>query len=896
MRLLHILRTRVRSLILRSQREADLREELQLHIDRETERLRETGMLREVAQRQAIRSFGGLEQIKEACRDARGTAFVDHVRRDTRYAVRRLVRGWQFTAATVLVLGLGIGANTASFSAINASLFREPMFADRDQLVEIYQNGRDGSPGFSSYPAFKDMAEYSQIFAGMTAASIPGPVRYRDQGSVRTAVAEYTTANYLAVLGLRPSLGRWFEAAEDIAGTAIVAVVGHEAWTRKFGADSSIIGRQIWIEGTPVTIVGVAPAGYNGTINIGLVTDFWLPISSVPALGGPPRALERRPVEAGFFVKARLRDGVTVAQAQSAMDNLGARLAKEYPDQDAGKGITVRASSDVRVHPQADTPLAALASVLLVVVGLVLAIACSNLATLVLVRGTARAKEVSVQLALGANRWQLVRQLLTESLLLSMVGGAAGCVIAWWGIRSLGVAELPIAVDFSVDYRVLAFTVVLSLVTGVAFGLAPALKSTRVELVPTLRDDGGTRSSDHRWLTLRNALVVFQVTVSVVLLSTTSVFLRMLFAARAQQVGYALEGVAMLETDARYAGYSATEANRIYEELRRRVAAIPGVQSAALTGGEPMRTTGLPLLIEGGGTDAGVNVVANSIWAGPNYLETLRIPILFGRALDERDRASTERVAVISESMARKHFAGVNAVGRRFRIDQDPNWIEVVGVATDTKTADLQGDLVDPTPYLFYRSSTQWDRPPTTVLARTSLDAASLVGAMQRELRAMDPALPVIQAKTMAQHVEDSLVVPAAVATFLGVLGTVGLILAGIGLYAVVAFAVSRRAREIGIRMALGARSQQVVASVAREVAVLITVGTGIGLTLSILAILLIRALSTPAPDVPFYRPGMDPVALLVIAGFMAMVGVAAAYLPARRAARMDPLMALRRD
>jgi predicted permease len=578
------------------------------------------------------------------------------------------------------------------------------------------------------------------------------------------------------------------------------------------------------------------------------------------------------------------------------MDTLGARLAKEYPNEDPGKGITVMASSDVRVHPQADIPLASLASVLLVVVGLVLAIACSNLATLLLVRGTARAKEVSVRLALGATRRQLVRQVLTESLLLSVAGGAAGCVMAWWGIRSLRVIELPIAVDFNVDYHVLAFAVVLSLITGIAFGLAPALKATRVDLVPTLRDDGGLRSSDQRWFTLKNALVVFQVAVSVVLLSGTSVFLQMLLAARAQRVGYAVEGVAMLETDARYAGYSATEADRIYEELRRRVTAIPGVVSAALTWGEPMRTTGLPLLIEGGGTDGGSIVVANSIWAGPRYFETLRIPILFGRALDERERPGAGRAAVISESMARQHFRSVNAVGRRFRIDQDPNWIEVIGVARDTKTADLQGDLVDPTPYLFYRSSTQWGRPPTTILARTSLDAASLVGAMQRELRAVDVALPVVTAKTMAQHLEDSLVAPAAVTTFLGVLATVGLSLAGVGLYAVVAFAVSRRTREIGIRMALGARSQQVVWNVAREVAMLVGIGTGIGLTLSILVTLLIRAFSTPAPGVTLYRPGMAPVALLAIAGFMAMVGVAAAYLPARRAARMDPLVALRRD
>ena len=895
MRIWHILRTRLRSLVFRDRRETELGEELRLHIEQEIERRVAAGMSTVEARNLALREFGGVEQIKEVCRDARGLATVEALARDARHGVRRLVHDWRFTTAAVLILGLGIGANTAAFSLINAALFRKQPFADPDRLVEIYQNFRDGSPGVSSYPAFKDMAGYTQVFAEITAICVPGPVDYLDQGAVRTAVAEYTTATYLSVLGLRPSLGRWFDAADDTPAADIVAVVSHQAWTRRFGADPSVVGRTIHIEGVPVTIVGIGPVGHNGTINIGLVIDFWLPIASLPATGGPPRAFDRKPAEAPFFVKARLRDGVTVAQAQSAMDNLGAFLAAEYPNEDPGKGITVRASSRVRVHPMMDVPLTALASVLLFTVGLVLAIACSNLATLLLVRGAARAKEVSVRLALGATRGQIVRHLVAESLLLSVAGGATGCVMAWWAIQVLGALDLPIGVDLRLDYRVLAFAAVISLATGVTFGLTPALKATKIDILSTLRDDGGLRSSDGRWFTLKNALVVFQVTVSVVLLSGTLVFLQMMLAARAQRTGYAIDGVAMLKTDARYAGYSATEADRVYEELRRRVAAIPGVQSVVLTGGEPMQTNGLPVVFEGG-ADTTAIVVAGSIWAGAGYFETLRIPILFGRSLDERDRAGAPRVAVISESMARQHFGGVDAVGRRFRIDQDSNWIEVVGVARDTKTADLEGDLVDPTPYLFYRSSPQWNRPSNTVVARTSLDAASLVGAMQRELRAVNVALPVVMSKTMAQHIEDSLLAPAAVTTLLGVLGTLGLGLAGIGLYAVVSFAVSRRSREIGIRMALGARSRQVVWTVAREVAVLIGTGTGIGLILSTLVVLLIRAFSKPAPGIALYRPEVDPLALFAIAAFMALVGLAAAYLPARRAARVDPLIALRHD
>jgi predicted permease len=541
----------------------------------------------------------------------------------------------------------------------------------------------------------------------------------------------------------------------------------------------------------------------------------------------------------------------------------------------------------------------ALASLVLVIVGLVLAIACSNLATLLLVRGAARAKEVSVRLALGATRPHLVRHLLTESLLLSLAGGIAGCILAWWGIRALQGIDLPVTVDVTLDYRVLAFAIALSLVTGVAFGLVPALKATRVDPLSTLRGEG-LQPIDHRRLTLKNALIVVQVAVSVLLLGGTSIFLQMLEATRAHRVGFAVDGVAMLETDLRFAGYSENQARTVYDELLRRIEAIPGVESAALLRGLPMDANSVPIVVDRTAGQAGSDVYAAVIDAGPGFFETLHIPPLYGRVFDARDRADTPRVAVITEMMARQFFGAVNAVGRRFRLENDPNsWTEVIGVVRDTGTGRFDDDVLDPIAPPFYRSYTQSGALPTTVIARSSGSAAALLAAMQRELRAVDVTLPAITAKTMAQSLEESQVAPKAVATLLGVLGGLGLVLASIGLYAVVTFAVAKRWHEIGIRMALGARSQQVVWSIARGVAGLIGVGTGIGLVLSVLAMLALRASSTGdigVGTIAVYRPSVDPVALLAIAAFMAMVGLAAAYVPARRAARMDPLVALRHD
>jgi predicted permease len=906
-RLLHILRSRLRSIVFRARRESDLSEELQLHLDRETDRLQAGGLSPKDARLQALRLFGGVEQLKEACRDARGTATWDALVRDTQQGFRRLVRDWRFTTAALLILGIAIGANTAIFSFVNAVLFREQAFADPDRLVNIYQNDRAGKPLIvTSYAAYEDIAEYTDVFAATMAASIPNPSRYVHDGAIRNAVVEFATATYLDVLGLRPSLGRWFDQTEERPGAPPVGVLGYQTWIRVFRGDPSIVGRVIQIEGARVTIVGVGPANHRAIIDVGLGTDFWLPIAALPAISQMPAA--RAPtIYAPLFVKARLRAGVTVAQAAAAMDVLARRLEAEDPDDfrragefALGPGMTVIASTDVRIHPQADVPFMALASLVLVIVGLVLAIACSNLATLLLVRGAARAKEIAVRLAMGATRSQLVRHLLTESLLLSLAGGIAGCILAWWALQALQWIDLPFTVDLTLDYRVLAFAVALSLATGVAFGLAPALKATKVDLLQTLRDEG-LQPIDHRRLTLKNALIVVQVAVSVLLLGGTSVFLQMLEATRAHRVGYAVNGVAMLETDARFAGYSETAARTVHDNLLRRIQAIPGVESAALLRGLPMEVNGVSIVVDRATGVQGSEVDAAMIEAGPGFFDTLRIPLLYGRVFDARDRADTPRVAVITDKMARQYFGAVNAVGRQFRLQNDPNsWTEVIGVVRDTGTGDFDDDVLDPIAPPYYRSYTQSGEPPRTIIARTSGDAAALVAAMQRELRALDVTLPVVTASTMAHKLEQSQAAPKAVATFLGALGGLGLVLASIGLYAVVAFAVARRSREIGIRMALGARSQQVVWSIARGVAGLIGVGTGIGLFLSILAMLALRASSGSGDigigSISVYRPNIDPVALLAIAAVTAVVGVAAAFVPARRAARMHPLMALRHE
>ncbi len=901
------LRVRLRALVQRGRAEADLDEELRFHLDRAIQRNVERGMRPEEARHLARQEFGGLEQIKEACREERGTQLVDAAIRDLQQATRRLRRDWRFTAAASLILALGIGANTSIFSLVNAAMFREQPFAAPERLVNIYQNvsfygtadGR-GVPEGASYPVYRDIAQHRQLFSGVAASFMPNDVRYQSGGRVRSAVAEFATSTYLQVLGLRPTIGRWFLEEEDAEGAAPVAVVSHHAWRHRFDGDPTLVGRTLRVGGIPVTVVGIGPEGHNGTLPVGVVTDFWMSISALPAVTGRAGILSRK--ADAFLVKARLRDGVPVSEVRAAMDALGTRLAEEYPDLDPGLGLTVLRENEVRVHPLVDEALAPGAAVLLLSVALVLAIACSNLATLLLVRGAERSREISLRLSLGASRAQVVRHLVAESLLLSSVGGAAGCALAVAIMRLAGRLDLPIVLGLRLDVRVLAFALVLSLLTGIAIGLLPAMRSTRLDPQDGLRQHSAGAVSSRRFVSVKNALLAAQLVVSFFLLVSMSFSLRHLAQSGRQDVGFAVDGVAMLETDGRYAGYSTEQAVGVLEELRRRVAALPGVHATTLASGTPMKFAGSILVAPDGDSS---HPRLPWIWAEPDLLDTLDVELLFGRFFRDSDQADTDAVAVVNETMAQQFFGTRDAVGRTFRVapekiyldaptEAGPQQFRVIGVAADTLTA----DLTQPRRALFYRSLRQADRPPTTVLARSSLGAEPLLSQMQRELVEIDAELPILRVATMEQILDGSLAAHEMVVGFLASLALVGLALAGIGLFAVVSHDVTQRRQEIGIRTALGARPTQVTRAVASDVLKLLFAALGLaaGLSFALIQVVQPAVLASPAPGVQLSVPAIDAGTLPAVALLMLAVGMMAAYLPARRATKVDPLVVLRHD
>jgi predicted permease len=821
--------------------------------------------------------------------------------RDVRYATRRLVRDWRFSAGAVLILTLGIGANTAIFSVVNAMLFRSLPFAEPDRLVNVYQNaGEERLPTAASFPAYRDIAAHTDVFSGVTASTPPLDVQYLGTDGVHSALAEFSTSNYLSVLGLKPAAGRWFDAREERTGADPVAVIGYTAWVNRFGSKPEIIGGSLIVNGAPVTVIGIGPRNLQSTVGAGIVTHLWLSIASMPGSGGEmlgeARLIERRD-RPFFLLKARLREGVSVSQSQAAMNVLAARYARDFKDPDgrsSDRGISVFASDQVRIHPQIDAILAPGATILMIVVGLVLAIACSNLTTLLLVRGTARRKEVSVRMAVGASRGQVLQHLLTESVLLAMVGTACGCVLAAWGVRILASLPLPVTIDLAVDARVLAFAVALSLVTGILFGLAPALRCTRVDLITELRDHGKSAASGRRWFNLKNGLLVFEVATSCLLLAATAFWMRSMAATQATETGFAVQGVAYLQIDPRFAGYTPQRAQTFYASALDKIRAIPGVRAAALASDPPGNIQHNDALRIPGMTQEGEGRSSAWLTAGPDYFETLNIPILYGRAFDARDRQDAPAAAIVNVTMARLLFESANAIGRRFALERAPDQpIEIVGVVPDTRTHGLNES---PKP-LFYRPTEQAPTASPVILARTSLDAGALAGSMQGALRGIDPAMPVLEATTLARHLEDLLRGVRALVNSLAGLGLLGLTLASIGLYATVSYAVSQRSAEVGLRMALGARRHQVVWIMARDVLALIGVGIMIGTSLAWVGFRVLPSSSSILPGVhidAISAPQAEPLIMLAVATLIAAVGFLATFIPARRAALADPLSSLR--
>jgi predicted permease len=822
---------------------------------------------------------------------SRGTAMLPILLEEARHALRRLVRAPAFSLASILVLAIGIGANTTIFSVVSAIMLRPQPFAAPEQLVDVYQDSDDGDPNSSSFPAYRDIRASDRVFGDAVAsANFSATLQLEDGG--RSVATEIVTSNYFAVLGIPLQRGSGFTPAHDVQGGEPVTVVTDAAWRNLYAADPGIVGTTVRLNGVPLTVVGVAARDYAGTMP-GLQQDFFVSLSSMGPLWGPyvGGTLDRRD-DHWFMVKARLADGVTPQQAQAAMTALADRLASEYPELNQGRDITVFAPGEVRLHPEADAGLLPASAGLMTIAGLLLLLVCSNVANLFLVRATSRNEEVTLRLALGAPRGRIVTHALAESVLLSVVGGALGVAGAAFAMRAIESGGVPLpfpgSIDLRLDTQVLGYSLLLAVGAGLVFGGFPGLRIARSQATSALRGASSTASDGRAARWVRNTLVGIQVAVSFVILTLAALYSQGLANAGSVDTGIGAQEVAVLRSDASHAGYDETAGYQLFEQLRERLEALPQVESTALAMQLPVRGTGgsSTLVIEGysppDGTSA-VEVLRSTV--GPGYFETLEIPILHGRAFRSEDDGGGPGL-VVSRSMAESFWGRTDVIGERIGFQSNPDLqIPIMGVVEDVKIRDL-GE--DPTP-VFYTSLARFGTRSTYVLARSAGDASDLLRQMRTELQAIDRELPVLELTTLREHLADSLSLPRTATRALGGFGALGLLLAGVGLYAVVAFAVQRRSRELGIRIALGAGSSAVIRMVLREMLLVTAIALGAGW-------LIARAAAPGLAGGLIGVSGMDGSSVAVAVVLLAGTAAVAAWIPARRAVNVDPVTALREN
>jgi predicted permease len=822
---------------------------------------------------------------------------------DLRYALRWFRRSPGFAAVAVLSLGLGIGVNTAMFSLVDAFLLRPLPVQDPATLADIFTSSSDGDEyATTSYPDFLDLKAQNTVFSDMLAYSpMFAPLSLGDRA--RLVMGQIVTSNHFDMLGIRPLLGRLLQPPDDVPGAERVAVISYAMWRSDFGGDPAVVGRTVQLRGQPYTIVGVAPASFTGVIPL-IVPELWVPISqieevepagindNVPSPTGKTR-LERRGSRS-LFVKGRLKPGVTAAQANANVAVIGRQLAASYPQTNVNRRISAFATSDVRfLVPQASSFIATGSAAVMTVVGLVLLIACANVTGMLLARASARRREISVRLAIGAGRAQLVRQMLTEGLVLGAAGAVVAVALAWALVRLLISIRLPIpgslVLDLRVDWRVLAFATAVAIVAGLLTALTPALKAASPQLVGDLRGEAPVaRVGGRRW-SLRDALVVGQMALTAVLLVVAGLMLRTLSASLNANVGFRTEGLAMVSADTDMLRYAPERANQFWKDALARIQALPGVQSAALASPRlpfDINYNQTSIKVDGRtyASDDRGDVVAN-VAVTPEYFATLDIPIVQGRNFTAGDRDGSPLVAIVNETMARRYWPDGSAVGRTFKLTFGTAQYQVIGISADHRVHTVNEA---PTPYLHF-AALQRPFRYNHLVARTSGEASQLLGAMRRELLAMEPNLVFINSATMATSLGASLF-PARVAALLAAaFGGLGTLLAAIGLYGVIAFSVARRTREIGVRMAIGANAGAVVSMVMRQGLGLAAIGAVLGGGLAALAASAMRG--------ALYGVGAyDPVAWLTALAVLFGAAALANFIPARRAMRINPVSALRTE
>ncbi len=820
-----------------------------------------------------------------------------------RYAGRTLVKAPGFTSIVVLTLALGIGANTAIFTLMDQVLVRSLPVEDPASLVALDapgpNRGRFEADHAFSYPMFVDFRDKNRVFSGVFARFPVGLTMLHENRSERVK-GDLVTGTYFQVLGLHAAAGRLLGPSDDVVpGGHPVAVLSHGFWLRRFGGSTAIVGKTIRLNGQPMTVVGVGPAGFNGT-DTGRAPDVFVPVAMKAQMTPTYDGLHERRYM-WLQVMARLKPGVSREQASAAMNVLfrqireqevkeikatSERFRKRFVEtrllvEPGGRGFS-------SVRDQFSTPLV----VLMALVGLVLLIACANVANLLMARAPARQREIGIRLALGASRGRIVGQLLVESLMLAIMGGLLGILVSiWTGDLLLGALPFESAsrTFTSVpDGRVLVFALAVSLLTGVAFGLVPAWQTARPQLLSSLKEEGASVVSTAH-VRLRKGLVMAQVALSLLLLVGAGLFVRSLWNLRTLDPGFRAEGLTTFSLDPTLSGYTDARSRSLYKQLLEAIGQQPGVLHASLASTTPLSgdLSIMTVTVDGYKAKEGEDMNPHVNWVGPGFLETMGIPLVAGRDFTPADVAGAPRVAIVSEKMARYFFGDLNPIGRRFGFARGtPTDIEIVGVAKDGKDLDLRSDVAR----LVYIPFDQDEGlGGVTFLVRTASAGTPSADALRRIVRQFDAGIPVVDVKSMAAVANESLFIERMVAMLTACFGALATLLAAVGLYGVMSYAVARRTREIGLRMALGADRRSVVWLVMREVIVLVVAGVGLGLPLAIGFSRVVRAQL-------FGVSPADPLTLLAAGATLVTVALLAGYVPAAAASRVDPMIALRHE
>jgi predicted permease len=808
---------------------------------------------------------------------------------DVRYAIRTLVKVPGFTAVIIISIALGIAANATVFSVANGLLWSVLPVKDPGRLV-MFSEGESFS--YPDYVDFRDQT--TDVFEGGVVAYFPLiPASMGGTGEPERVWGQAVAGNYFSVLGLHTTLGRPILPEEDrVMGREKVVVLSHNLWLRRFGADAGIVGRGVVLNGQRYTVVGVAPAGFYGA-DVGLVSEFWVPLAMaeeiMPDLATEPGGRAKRDSQ-WLTLNARLKPGVSRTKALAAVNVVKKRIDDTYrKNEKRHETITLQTAGGLIAGSA--TPAFSLMAVLMVVVGLVLMVACANVANLLLARATGRQKEIAIRLAMGASRRQLVRQLLTESLLLALAGAAPGFLLAAVAARAISSFQLPIpfpvVFDFNVDLRVAAFTVALSLLTTILFGLAPALRATRPDLVGALKNGAAVFGRVGRF-GMRNVLVVAQVALSMVLLATAGLFLRSLGNASSIDIGFKADNVLMMTVDPKLHNYSREKTAQFLSQLRERVSALPGVRGVSFVDTVPLSIGGTSYGFDVDAANARPQQSAQSdvYSVGSRYFETMGIPLLRGRDFNIQSR--DEHAIIINETMAGHLFPKEDPIGRTMRADK--TLYTVIGVAGNSKSRTL-GEKPANCAYLSLEAAPEKviSLFGISTIVKTSRNPIALARSVRDKIATLDPSMAVFNTETMQAHVDKSLLLPRLSALLLVIFGAVGLTLAAIGLYGVMSYSVRRRTREIGIRMALGARPGAVLKMVLRQGLLLTGIGLGIGLGIAL-------GLGRFTASLLYGISGTDLLTFVTVPAVLLAAATAAVVVPAFRAAHINPTTALRHE